>query len=153
MSARLAKIDAIQRDRERVGAELSAVALTEELLQRIEKAAAAVDRTGDQLALISAAVEFTAIADIELAVGEQRVSLVGGPELVGHRHRTHRGRGSRRPDGPGHPRRDRARRSGQTCCSTTRAGRCADGRLRSPTSRRRDTPTSGAANCTAAVTG
>ena len=78
MSARLAKIDAIQRDRDRICAELTAVVLTEELLQRIEKAAAAVDRTGDQLALISAAVEFTAAADIELAVGDQRVSLPAG---------------------------------------------------------------------------
>ena len=78
LTARLAKIDAIQRDRDRVCAELSTVTLTEELLQRIEKAAAAVDRTSDQLALISAAVELTAATDIELAVGDQRVSLPAG---------------------------------------------------------------------------
>ena len=78
MSARLARIDAIQRDRDQVCEELSAVVVTEELLHRIESAAAAVDRTGDQLALISAAVEFTAAADIELAVGDQRVSLSAG---------------------------------------------------------------------------
>ena len=78
LSARLAKIDAIQCDRDGVREELSAVALTEELLQRIENAAAAVDRTSDQLALISAAVEFTAATDIELAVGDQRVSLPAG---------------------------------------------------------------------------
>ncbi|CDO89994.1 hypothetical protein AWC29_04215 [Mycobacterium triplex] len=78
LSARLAKIDAVQRDRDRVAAELSEVVVTEELLRRIESAAAAVDRAGDQLTLISAAVEFTATADIELAVGEQRVSLSAG---------------------------------------------------------------------------
>ena len=78
LTARLAKIDAIQHDHDRICAELSAFVLTEELLQRIEKAAAAVDRTGDQLALISAAVEFTAAADIELIVGDQRVSLSAG---------------------------------------------------------------------------
>jgi energy-coupling factor transporter ATP-binding protein EcfA2 len=78
LSARLAKIDAIQRDRERISAELSAVVLTEELLRRIENAAATVDRAGDQLELISAAVEFTAAADIELVVGQQRVSLSDG---------------------------------------------------------------------------
>ena len=78
LTARLAKIEAIQRDRDRVCEELSAVVLTEELLRRIESAAAAVDRCGDQLALISAAVEFTATADIELAVGHQRVSLSAG---------------------------------------------------------------------------
>ena len=78
LTARLAKMDAIGCDRDRVCAELSAVALTEELLQRIEKAAAAVVRTGDQLAMISTTVEFTAAADIELAVGDQRVSLPAG---------------------------------------------------------------------------
>ncbi|WAJ43964.1 AAA family ATPase [Mycobacterium sp. Aquia_216] len=78
LGARLAKIDAAQRDRDRVGAELSAVVLTEQLLRRIESAAAAVDRAGDQLAMISAAVEFTAVSDIELAVGQQRVSLSAG---------------------------------------------------------------------------
>jgi AAA ATPase domain len=78
LTTRLAKIDAIQRDRDRVCAELSAVTLTEELLQRIEKAAAAVDRTSDQLALISAAVELSAATDIELAVGDQRVSVPAG---------------------------------------------------------------------------
>ena len=78
LSARLARIEAVQADRDRVCAELAAIVLTDELMQRIEKASAAVDRAGDQLALISTAVEFTAAADIELAVGEQRVSLVAG---------------------------------------------------------------------------
>ncbi len=78
LKTRLAKIDAIARDRDRICAELSAVAITEELLHQIESAAAAVDRTGDQLELNSAAVEFTAAADIELVVGHQRVSLSAG---------------------------------------------------------------------------
>jgi AAA ATPase domain len=78
LSARLARIDAIQRERDQICEELSAVVLTEGLMQRIESAAAAVDRTSDQLALISAAVEFTAIADIELAVGDQQVTLSAG---------------------------------------------------------------------------
>ena len=78
LTARLDRIDTIQRDRDRIGAELSAITLTEALLQRIEKAAATVDRTSDQLALISAAVELTAAADIELAVGDQRVSVPAG---------------------------------------------------------------------------
>ena len=78
LSARLAKVDAIQRDRDRICEELSDVAITEELLRRIESAAAAVDRIGGQLALISAAVEFIAAADLELVVGDQRVSLPAG---------------------------------------------------------------------------
>ncbi|AWV47783.1 hypothetical protein JK2ML_1120 [Mycobacterium leprae Kyoto-2] len=78
LSTRLAKIDAIQGERDLICAELSAVTLTEQLLQRIENAAAIVDRTGEQLKLISAAVEFTATADIEISVGQQRVSLEAG---------------------------------------------------------------------------
>ncbi len=78
MNARLAKIDAIQHDRALICAELAAITVTEELLQRIEGAAAAVDRIGDQLASTSAAVEFSATTDIELDAGEQRVSLSAG---------------------------------------------------------------------------
>ncbi|MBZ4511408.1 hypothetical protein GBO22_14475, partial [Mycobacterium avium subsp. hominissuis] len=78
LAARLDKIDAIQRDRERISAELSTIAVTEELLRRIEDAAAAVDRIGDQLASTSAAVEFTAAADIHLVIGDQQVSLPAG---------------------------------------------------------------------------
>ncbi|OBI26725.1 AAA family ATPase [Mycobacterium sp. E2238] len=78
LSARVAKIEAILRDRDQVCAALSEIAITEQLLRRIENAAAAADRIGDQLASTSAAVEFTAAADIELTIGEQRVSLAAG---------------------------------------------------------------------------
>jgi hypothetical protein len=78
LTARLARIDAIERDRERIGAELTTIAVTEAVLRRIEDAAAAVDRTGDQLALTSAAIEFTAAADIHLIVGGRQVSLPAG---------------------------------------------------------------------------
>ncbi|WP_406814593.1 AAA family ATPase [Mycobacterium sp. M23085] len=78
LTARLAKIDAIERDRERIGVELNTIAVTEAVLRRIEDAAAAVDRTGDQLALTSAAIEFTAAADIQLVVGGQQVWLPAG---------------------------------------------------------------------------
>jgi hypothetical protein len=81
LSARLAKIDAVGHQRDTVCAELSeppVATVTEERLRRIEDAAAAVDRTGDQLALTSAAVELTATAGIELDVGGQRVSLPAG---------------------------------------------------------------------------
>lgn len=78
LTARLAKIDAIERDRERIGAELSTIAVTEVVLRRIEDAAAAVDRVGDQLELTSAAIEFSAAADIQLVVGGQQISLPAG---------------------------------------------------------------------------
>lgn len=78
LSARLAKVDAIERDRERICAELSTIAVTEESLRRIEDACAAVDRIADQLASTSAAIEFTAAADIHLVVGGERISLSAG---------------------------------------------------------------------------
>ncbi|WP_297593134.1 AAA family ATPase [Mycobacterium sp.] len=78
LSTRLAKVDAIERDRERICAELSTIAVTEELLRRIEDAAAAVERIGDQLASTSAAIEFTAAADVHLVVGGERISLAAG---------------------------------------------------------------------------
>ncbi|OBJ17042.1 AAA family ATPase [Mycobacterium sp. 1245801.1] len=78
LTARLARIDAIERDRERIGAELTTIAVTEAVLRRIEDAKAAVDRTGDQLALTSAAIELTAAADIQLIVGGRQVSLPAG---------------------------------------------------------------------------
>jgi hypothetical protein len=78
LATRLAKIDAALRDRDRIGEELSTIALTDDLFQRIGQAAAAVDRAEGQLALVSATVEFVAAADIELVVGDQRVSLPTG---------------------------------------------------------------------------
>lgn len=78
LSTRLARIDDIQRDRDRVCEELAAIVVTEEQLHGIESAAAAVDRGSDQLAAISAAVEFTAAADLELTLGDQRITLPAG---------------------------------------------------------------------------
>ncbi len=78
LAARLAKIDVAHRDCDRICAELSTVAVTEAVARRVEAAAAAVDRAEGQLALVSATVEFTAIADIELAADGQRVSLTAG---------------------------------------------------------------------------
>jgi len=75
LSARLTKIDAALRDRDAIAQELSTIAVTDESLRHIEKAAAAVERAEGQLALVSATVEFVAAADIELVIGDQRVSL------------------------------------------------------------------------------
>ena len=78
LSARLAKIDAALRDRDGISQELSTIAVTDESLRHIEKAAAAVERAESQLALVSATVEFVAATDIELVIGDQRVSLAAG---------------------------------------------------------------------------
>ncbi|MEZ0366268.1 AAA family ATPase [Mycobacterium sp. pUA109] len=78
LAARLAKIDATQRDHDLVCGELSGITVTEALLRRIEDATAALDRAAASLAAISATVEVTAAADLELVVGDQRVSLPAG---------------------------------------------------------------------------
>jgi uncharacterized protein YhaN len=78
LTARLAKVDAAQRDRDAVAGELSAIVLTDSLFQQIERAAATVERILGQLALVSATIEFVAASDIELVVGDQRVSLPAG---------------------------------------------------------------------------
>ena len=78
LSARLTKIDAALRDRDGIAQELSTIAMTDHLLAQIEKAAAAVERAEGQLALVSATVEFVAAADIELVIGDQRVTLPAG---------------------------------------------------------------------------
>ena len=78
LAARLAKIDAALRDRDGIAQELSTIAITDDLLRQIENAAAVVERTEGQLALVSATVEFVAATDIELVIGDQRVSLAAG---------------------------------------------------------------------------
>ena len=78
LSARLTKIDVALRDRDDIAQELSTIAVTDESLRQIEKAAAAVERAEGQLALVSATVEFVAATDIELVIGDQRVMLPAG---------------------------------------------------------------------------
>ncbi|HXO10911.1 MAG TPA: AAA family ATPase, partial [Mycobacterium sp.] len=78
LSARLTKIDVALRDRDDIAQELSTIAVTDESLRQIEKAAAAVERAEGQLALVSATVEFVAATDIELVIGDQRVMLSAG---------------------------------------------------------------------------
>ena len=76
--AKLTKIDAALSERNEVAKELSTIGVTDDLLRQIEQAAAAVERTESQLAMVSATVEFVASADIELVVDDQRVSLPAG---------------------------------------------------------------------------
>ncbi len=78
LAAKLTKIDAASRERQEISEELETIALTDDLLRQIEQAAATVERTESQLALVSATVEFVAAADIELVIGDQRMSLPAG---------------------------------------------------------------------------
>ena len=78
LATKLAKIDTALLDRQVIAQELSTIALTGDSLRKIEQAAAAVERVEDQLALVSATVEFVASTDIELVIGDERVSLAAG---------------------------------------------------------------------------
>ncbi|MFZ1161715.1 ATP-binding protein, partial [Mycobacterium sp.] len=78
LTTKITKIDAALSERDEVTKELSTITVTDDLLRQIEQAAVAVERTESQLALVSATVEFVAVADIELVVGDQRVSLPAG---------------------------------------------------------------------------
>ena len=78
LAARLARIDAARCELDRVRDQLSGIALTDALMRDMESAAAAVGRAEGQVALTSATVDFTAAADIELTVGDERVSLSAG---------------------------------------------------------------------------
>jgi hypothetical protein len=78
LAARLDRIDTAESQRASITQELSAITLTAALLREIEDAAAAVDRGKAQLTAISATVEVTAAADVDLAVGKQPVALAAG---------------------------------------------------------------------------
>ncbi len=72
------RFDTVQAERATVAAELARITLTDNQFRGIEVAAAAVDRARDQAELTAAAIEFTAEADVELAVGERRITLTAG---------------------------------------------------------------------------
>jgi hypothetical protein len=78
LTTKLAKIDAALSELAEVAKELSTITVSDDLRRQIEQAAAAADRTEGQLALVSATVEFVATTDIELVIGDQRVSLPAG---------------------------------------------------------------------------
>ncbi len=82
LAARITRIDAALSERDEVASELSTIILTDDSLRQIEQAASAVERTASQLALVSATVEFVAAADIDLIIGDQRVSLPAGQSWV-----------------------------------------------------------------------
>ncbi|MGB6146603.1 MAG: ATP-binding protein, partial [Mycolicibacter algericus] len=78
LETRLVRIDATEHDLEQAVAELAAITVTEPVLRRIEDAAAALDRAQAALAAISATLEVTAAADVELLIGGEHTSLAAG---------------------------------------------------------------------------
>ena len=78
LASRLTKIDAALREVARAERELASIALTDALLRDIEAATAAVERAAGQAELASAHIEVVAVADIELRVGGEPVTLEAG---------------------------------------------------------------------------
>jgi hypothetical protein len=78
LAARLAKVDTAQRELERTDRELAGIALTDERMRAIEAAAVALERAAGQVELASAHVEITAIADVEVRVDGEPVTLDAG---------------------------------------------------------------------------
>lgn len=78
LATRLARIDDAARERESVLATLESITLTDDIMREIEDAANAVDLAAAQLAAVSATVEVTATADLELVAGGERMVLGAG---------------------------------------------------------------------------
>ena len=78
LSARLAKMQAAQRELDTLNRELSGITLTDGSMRTIEAAAAAVERAAGQLELAAATVELVAIADVEVRLDGERVALGAG---------------------------------------------------------------------------
>ena len=78
LTARLGRIDVAQRDLGRIAGELRAITLTERGFRDIESSSAAVDLARAQVDLTAPTVAFTAESDVELVVGDQRVTLAAG---------------------------------------------------------------------------
>ncbi|CAJ1500648.1 AAA family ATPase [[Mycobacterium] holstebronense] len=78
LADRLARLDATEGQLAEVTAELTQIVVTEPILRRIEEASAACDRSEASLAAISATLELTAVADIDLVIAGEPAALPGG---------------------------------------------------------------------------
>ncbi|CAA0121986.1 putative protein [Mycolicibacterium vanbaalenii] len=80
IAARIGTIEGHQRELDSAQRSLSAITLTGELMQTIEDAAGAVERTGAAAAQASAHLELVAATDLEVRVGGEPVTLRAGDE-------------------------------------------------------------------------
>ncbi|WP_409428773.1 AAA family ATPase [Mycobacterium sp. SMC-11] len=78
LADRLARLDATEGQLAFVAAELAQIVVTEPILRRIEEASSACDRSEASLAAISATLELTAVADIDLTIAGEPTALPGG---------------------------------------------------------------------------
>jgi AAA ATPase-like protein len=77
---RLAKLDASRRELDRVQRELADNAVTDDMMRAIEAAATAVERAAGQAELASAQLELVAIADVDVQVDGEPLSIAAGGE-------------------------------------------------------------------------
>jgi AAA domain len=78
LETRLGKLDAARRELDRVEHELAGIALTDGAMRGIETAAVAVDRAADQAELASAHIELVAIADVDVHIDGDPVTIQAG---------------------------------------------------------------------------
>jgi AAA domain len=78
LASRLAKIDAARRDLDRIGREFGGIVLTDTSMRAIEAAALAVERAAGQAELASARIELAAVADVEVRVAGDAITLAAG---------------------------------------------------------------------------
>ncbi|ULE31553.1 AAA family ATPase [Mycobacterium sp. IDR2000157661] len=78
IAARLATIDAAQRERDGVEADLASIMLSDEAMRAIEEAKAAVDIATAQVESASAQIELVALAQVQLRVDGETVTLSTG---------------------------------------------------------------------------
>jgi len=78
LADRIARLDATEGQLAEVAAELAQIVVTEPILRRIEDASAACDRSEASLAAISATLELSAVADIDLVIAGEPTALAGG---------------------------------------------------------------------------
>ncbi len=76
--AKLAEISGVQAELSRVAEELAAITITPEVMKQITAAAAQVQRLTDQLSHSAGTVEFTPVADLDVLVDGEPITLVAG---------------------------------------------------------------------------
>lgn len=82
LAARLNRIDAARCQLDALDRQLAAITLTGAVMGDIEAAAGLVERLEAQLASTATTVAFTAVADLELTIGEETVRLAAGQRWV-----------------------------------------------------------------------
>lgn len=80
LAARVTRIDEAEANLQRTTAELTALALTDDLLATIDQSAALVERLTAQMQADAATVEFTAPGDLEITVDGRQRTLAAGQQ-------------------------------------------------------------------------